>query len=216
MVLCMVACGGGDGSSSVAITDFATQFPDALCTKAFKCCTQVELSMLFDSSTTLTTTTQCDTYEETLFGFSVTRINASVTAGRVTYDADAAGACLGAISGASCTDFDHDATTPNAPPSCAPFLVAKVAVGGGCTQNYECTTGYCKGAVTTPTPMDGMCAAVPTMGQACESTCAAGLYCDFMSLTCQAVKADGSACAMGDECMSGGCTGGVCGLLCSG
>ena len=211
------ACGGGGGGGgSVAIGDFGTQLSDTLCKKAFTCCTQLQLSTLFQSTTTLTTTAQCDTYvDANITGFAIPRYMASIAAGRVTYDGAAASACLDAISSATCPQFGIDESGGAIPAVCAGFLVPAVAAAGACTQNYECTTGYCHGAVTAPTQMDGQCEADPTMGQACDSTCAAGLYCDQSTLKCLARKADGASCTIGNECTSGGCITSVCGFACA-
>jgi hypothetical protein len=214
----LAACGGdgGSGGGPIAITDLGTQLSDALCKKAFMCCTQPQLTALFQSTTTLTTTAQCETYLSGLIsGFAIPQYQASIAAGRATYNGSAAEVCVDLLESATCTEFDADATDTAAPSGCAGLLVAQVGSAGACTQDYECTTGYCQGAAGGSTPTDGHCAAIPSMGQACESTCTIGLYCDFSSLTCQATKADGSTCTMGNECTSGGCIDDMCGLACA-
>ncbi len=213
----LAACGGGDGGGGpIALTDLGTQLSDALCMKAFMCCTQAQLTSLFQSSTTLTTTAQCETYLSGLItGFAIPQYQASVSANRAAYNGSAAAACVDVIESSTCTEFNADATDTAAPSGCAGLLVGEVGSGDACTQDYECTTGYCQGAVGGSNAMDGHCAPIPTMGQACESTCAIGLYCDFSSLTCQATKSDGTACTMGNECTSGGCVGDMCGLVCA-
>lgn len=219
LAMLLAACGGGDGSSSggpIAIGDLGTQLSDALCMKAFMCCTQQQLTALFGSTTTLTTTTQCETYLSGLIsGFAIPQYQASISAGRAAYNGSAAGACVDVIESATCTEFNIAATDTASPSGCSGLLVAQVASAGACTQDYECTTGYCEGAVGGSDAKDGQCAPIPTMGQACDSVCAIGLYCDFSSLTCQALKADGTTCTMGNECMSGGCVNDMCGLACA-
>jgi hypothetical protein len=215
LVLLLVAACGGDGSSAATTLDeLGPQLSQAECTKAFRCCTQDQLSALFQSAMTLTTTAQCEQYVDTLLsGIAIPKYMASVTAGRLQYDADAAGACVNAIGGQSCTDFDMT-RSPSTPGGCATFLKPLVAIGGACSQTYECINGYCKGAVTMPTPMDGTCTALPAMGQPCTALCATGLYCDQSTGSCQMLKADGTTCTVGIECRSGACPTGQCGPVC--
>jgi hypothetical protein len=215
LLVWVAACGSGDGgTSSVPLDQLGSQLSTAECAKSFQCCTQDQLSTLFESAVTLTTTAQCQTYvDQLLSGFAVPQYMASVAAGRADYDPEAAGACVSLIGGQSCAEFDMS-RSPTSPGGCSRFLTPLVAVGGACSQSYECIDGYCKGAVTLPAPMDGTCAAMPAMGQACTSVCAAGLYCDQGTATCQPLKADGAMCAAGFECSHGGCATGSCGPIC--
>lgn len=52
---------------------------------------------------------------------------------------------------------------------------------------------------------EGICTAIPTVGQSCASSyvCASGAYCD--SQTCMSKKANGSACLSSGECVGGQC-----------
>jgi MYXO-CTERM domain-containing protein len=89
--------------------------------------------------------------------------------------------------------------------TCMAFVTPKVAAGGACTQDYECTTGNCEGADTvSDPPVDGMCAgaiSLAPIGAACANIeCVDGAYCDSATSTCQASKGAGQTCTSDTEC----------------
>lgn len=49
------------------------------------------------------------------------------------------------------------------------------------------------------------CVPPPGPGQACQSTCAAGAYCDTQAGTCMEQKPEGAACTLDRECANGFC-----------
>jgi hypothetical protein len=129
----------------------------------------------------------------------------SIANHRMTYDADAAGACVDLVASMSCSEFGTETSLDVSDSDCKQFIIPEVADGGACAQSYECTSNNCVGATTQPAK-DGACMPLPTSGQACEFDCATGLYCDFSMQSCQPVQANGAACDSNDQCSSAYCT----------
>ena len=128
--------------------------------------------------------------------------------GRIEYDSAAAGDCIAALEGLSCSQYASASVADVS--SCRPFIIAKVGDGGGCAQDYECTSDNCVGATQSGgTSTDGECKPLPTAGQSCDDNCADGLYCGYDTSTgmevCQALKADGAQCTFDRECESDYC-----------
>jgi hypothetical protein len=192
--------GGGANGAPVPLTDFAAKFSASTCGKAFECCTTAEIAHQYGTS--ITTEANCDSTISGLLGsLQVPAYQASITAGRLTYDAAAAGDCLALIDSLSCAAYSN-AMTMSSVPGCSQFLIPNVANGGACSKSYECTSGNCMGANSAP-PTDGSCTPVPAIGQACEFSCAAGAYCQ--GTTCAAAKANGETCNDDSQCASDHC-----------
>ena len=220
-----ISCGGGGSDHApVALADFATQLGHSYCAKEFACCTDAEVMMDFGSfkvgGQPITTQMQCEQFYAGFLGsFLTPEVMDSMAKGRATYDADAAGGCLGAIDALSCSAFGAGAKL-GGDDQCEPYLIPLVADGGACAQSYECMQGSCVGATTSP-PKDGQCKPIPTAGQPCDLTCAHGLRCafDMTSSTniCQSLLANGAHCTSNDACASAYCDGlssssdGMCG-----
>ena len=82
----------------------------------------------------------------------------------------------------TCDQFKQQGVAGNMS-ACMAFVMPKVAQGGACTQDFECTTGNCEGDEHVGDPLvDGMCAAAPVtvaIGQSCAANeCVDGAYCD--------------------------------------
>jgi hypothetical protein len=213
----LVGCGGDDGGGggSVALEDLGMELAVASCGVQFECCTDAEImaqymGIEFDGAP-VETEQQCVAFSNAVFAsFAVAQYQDSIAMGRMEYDGAAAADCIAAIASLSCAAYstgDISVTGSN----CRPFVIAKVADGGGCTQDHECTSDNCEGAST---PLggpntDGVCKPIPTAGQSCEENCTSGLYCgsDLSSSmdTCRPVKADGAQCNFDDECTSDNC-----------
>jgi hypothetical protein len=210
LMLLAVGCGGGGGSHGpIALTDLGGELGASYCMKEFECCTDAEIKMDFGSFTIggqpVTTEPQCEMFYSSVYnGLVGMDYMTSIANGRVVYDGTAAGACVGALDGLSCADFGAAAKLDNNT-GCMQFIVPQVDDGGACAQSYECKSNNCVGASTQPAK-DGSCMAIPTMGQACDFTCAPGLFCDFtMNDTCQPGKPNGSTCSGNDNCASNFC-----------
>jgi hypothetical protein len=210
LMLFVVGCGGGGGSHApIALTDLGAQLGTTYCMKEFECCTAAEIKMDFGSFTVggqpVTTEPQCETFYGGFYNALVsTDYMTSIANGRVIYDANAAAGCIDALDGLSCAEFGTGGKLDNST-GCMQFIEPQVENGSACAQSYECKSNNCVGATTQPAK-DGSCAAIPTAGQACDFTCAPGLFCDFsMNDTCQPAKANGGACTSKDDCASDFC-----------
>jgi hypothetical protein len=84
-----------------------------------------------------------------------------------------------------------------------------VATGGSCVTGAECASGSCFGPI-----FEGRCVAVVSLGARCGYSnnleCSRGAYCDDATSTCMALRGGGQPCASLQECMSFGCSGGLC------
>jgi hypothetical protein len=190
------------------------------CSKIFECCTAAEVMDQFGNITyngqPITTEDQCEGFVGGFFtGLLTPEYKASIAAGRIEYDGAAVQACIDAAANLSCSAYSmlsgHESVACE-----KPFIIPKVADGGGCTQDYECISNNCEGATVDPNgpDTDGMCKPLPTEGQDCTGTCAHGLYCAYdqtaMKETCQPLMPNGSTCAGNNECASDNCANGTC------
>ena len=208
LVMTLVACGGGGGGAvtvSTAPTDLAT----ASCGYTFRCCTDAEIMTQFKNLTLggqpITTEAQCtSTLGGLLQGLALPEWNASISEGRMSFDANAASSCIDAIDNLGCGGAQDISTNSD----CMPFLIPLVDNAGACSQSYECKGGLCEKA-NAGSGSDGVCADLPTAGEACDFDCAKGLYCDFggggSTGACVATKAGGTSCGANDECQSTTC-----------
>jgi hypothetical protein len=190
----LVGCGG----SSVGIEDFPNKYAQAICSKNFTCCDASELA-----GKTMST---CVTDNQTFVSLFIGEINSSQAQGRVSYDAKQSGTCIDSLKAMSCDEFRQQGIGGNMA-ACMAFIMPKVAQGGACTQDFECTTGNCDGADTSATPaVDGMCIAAPivaAIGQGCAANdCVDGAYCDDSTVTCLPLKGAGAACTSDSECIN--------------
>jgi hypothetical protein len=175
---------------------FPQKYAEALCAKNWECCPASELA---EKSKT-------DCVNNNQFGVEVLvgSINASQSKGRATYDASKAGACADTLAAMTCDEFRQ---TGGNMAACMAFVTPKVAEGGACTEDFECTTGNCQGANTTDDPpIDGACAAavsVAPIGATCSGLeCVEGAYCDSTTSTCAALKGGGEACTSDTQCIN--------------
>lgn len=211
----LVACGGGDGGGTTELDNLGMELALASCGRQFDCCTDAEIMEQYMGITydgqPITTEEQCVALTNALFsGLAVPQYQASLAAGRIEYDGEAAADCIAAIESLTCAQYSAGQLN-DSPSGCRPFILPKVADGGGCTQDSECTSRNCVGATVQPNgpSTDGMCQPMPTAGQRCDDDCASGLYCGYdlqagMEI-CQAMKADGMECDFDDECTSDHC-----------
>ncbi len=197
------ACGGhhdggpdasGDVTSGLSLGDFVTMRHDAICAE------QVACSAMPDTAT-------CDA----VLAIDTTELEtvvADVIAGTVTYDGNAATACLAYLQG-GCTFAGFHVPSP-----CDTVFDGTLAIGAACNEDEDCT-GYVAGRATcvaTTTTCDrttaccaGSCtatAAKGALGSPCTGpTCGSGLYCSDMTSTCTAIATTaGMSCYGFDGC----------------
>jgi len=194
----LVGCSGGGG---VTIDQLPTELAKSSCSKLSECCTAEEFK-----TQTLGADTEAKC-EQVLGGFTTLgfgAINDSVHTGRVIYHSDKVRACLDAAAAASCVAYGADSGAGIT--ACEGVFEPKVAIGGQCGNDIDCTTKYCSGdSIDLNGKITyGVCANGPTAGMPCDhGDCATGLSCD--GSTCAAPRADGAACTLDEQCTSNGC-----------
>jgi hypothetical protein len=134
--------------------------------------------------------------------FDLRSAKASIAAGRLAYDAEAAARCFQAVRAALCP------APPFADPSCAAIFVGQVASGGACASAADCRTGTaCRMPVCANGCCLGMCQAAgppitvtpAPLGAPCQnhSDCAADAYCDASDHCAQMPSEPGAPCLFG-------------------
>ena len=130
-------------------------------------------------------------------------INASQAQGRVSYDAKQSGTCIDSLNAMTCDEFKQGVGGNMA--ACMAFIMPKVAQGGACTQDYECTTGNCEGAIDRPARRRhvrggaGSGGHRPVLrGQRLRRR----RLLRFSTDTCQPLKGAGEACTSDNECIN--------------
>jgi hypothetical protein len=79
-----------------------------------------------------------DCYADANAFYMPAAVDASITAGRITYDAIAAASCLAGITfPAACSQYWQDG--PSFPMSCDVSFVGTIPDGGTCTIDFDCT-----------------------------------------------------------------------------
>lgn len=207
LCLLLAACGGS--GDAIPLNRLGTELATMACAQTFECCTSTEITDQFAGFSVngepITTEEQCDSYFTAWFNaFATEQYQASIDAGRITYDGDRARACIDAAAGLGCSAYSRvEAATYVACDE--PFIIPQVADGAACSQSYECTSGYCSA---------GTCAPLPAAGDPCAGPCAHGLQCSYdataMANTCQPLLANGGACAGDSQCASNHCDGSMC------
>ena len=179
----------------MSIENFPQKYAEAICSKNFACCDDSELA-----GKTMST---CVTDNQSVIALFVSEINASQAQGRVSYDPAASGTCIDALKALTCEQFKQGIGGNTE--ACMSAITPKVALGGACSQGYECTTANCEGATTNP-PVDGTCVAAPVLADVNSScaanACVSNAYCDSATTTCVPKKAAGEACTSSDQCVN--------------
>jgi hypothetical protein len=215
LVVCIVLAGCSGDGGTIDIDNLGTELGTVGCRKQFECCTDAEIMQQYMGITIdgqpITTEDQCVAFASAVFtGLAVAQYKDSIAMGRIAYDGAAAADCIAELESLTCAQYGLGENVDMAL-ACRPFILPKVADGGGCTQDYECTSHNCVGATVQPggPDTDGMCKPMPTAGQSCDDSCADGLYCGFDQSTgmevCKATKADGTQCNLARECTSDYC-----------
>jgi hypothetical protein len=219
LVVCVVVCVGlascgGDGAGgSIDVDNLGSELAVAACERQFSCCTTAEITERYMGITfegqPIDSEETCISFSSAVFaGFALASYKDSLAKGRMEYDGEAAANCVAAIEALSCAQYGAEQFPES---GCRPYLIPKVANGGGCTQDYECTSHNCVGEDTPlgEPATDGACMAMPTAGEACDENCAGDLICDsdFGSGvdTCRPARADGTQCNLDRECASDYC-----------
>ncbi len=192
----VAGCSGGPSLPVSSATTFCASYVDTLINRLQDCQGGSAAAL----ETSFQTSSPCD------------GIDVDVAAGRVSFAAGAASACLGEIKALDCGSL---AASRGVPSDCARVFQGTVPVGGDCFPialpgAQECVAGsHCVADSHCP----GVCQPDGTLGESCDPSighCAAGLTCNYTDIgqaICVAAPPEvsvGSPCAGSDDCESAG------------
>jgi len=185
-----LATGCGSSATPVPLEEFSQAAQSALCDWAVRCRhmpDRAACERLIDPK-----------------GYDTRRAEDAVAAGRMGWNANAAGRCVEATREAFCT------AAPFSDASCGEYLVGLVAEGGACTSDYECQGGAaCEDAVCGVQCCVGACGAPPTItidppsraaiGEPCDShaDCVVEAYCEEDGVCTPMPDEEGDRCLFG-------------------
>ncbi len=225
LVAVAAAMGGLSGCGNVSgipVDQTATRIANAVCPKAWMCCTANQLS---SNSAAGTSEQDCITQTTSSYKLQLSTLQASVDQKRASYQSSKVDACLNEIQTSDCATLNvtnHIAGIPG----CESFTTPLVAVGGACSEDYECIDGWCNVPASSNNG-DGVCAAFLAAGQSCAtgggSSCGPHAVCDVEGTPydssddlCAAVSDIGGTCADDLQCTSLNCTtSGGSGMMCA-
>lgn len=197
-------------ATTEGLNDLGEALTQVSCTQLLACCSDAEVTDRVHTS--VSTVSACKTELGPRYQAYVQRIANSYMAGRVNYHGDLAKKCLAALQKQSCAQYAvQHFTGPEAGSDCDRWLEPVLLVGSACTDDMECLSGDCQGRSLSATGAvsEGTCAAIPALGQPCESSCATGSYCDTTAATpvCVPAQSNGMTCSDASQCQSGICDG---------
>jgi hypothetical protein len=183
----MAAC-SDPAPDPVELTDFSVQAADAVCDWATRC------RHMPDRPT-------CERFIDPK-SYDTRRAADAIAAGRMSYDAAAAGACLQATRDAYCL------AVPFSDPSCSEMFVGLVAENGACTSDFECVGGgrclnpSCNGQCCVGScgpPITGTPPERADIGEPCEThdDCVENAHCGFDRICAERPDTEGEPCVFG-------------------
>lgn len=151
---------GTAGAGGIAIGMAPVAIANAVCAKAFECCSAEELMAL---SIVGETEDQCRAAVAAFIGLYQIDIQTSTDAMRASYDGDALADCVG----------EHETRTCDMLPSfeeigCASAVTPLIPLGEACGAHHECIDGYCEGASSASSPT-GTCTPRKAEGETCTA-----------------------------------------------
>lgn len=163
LTLALGACGGDDGTALDRPSDAYAAFMRITCEKAYECMSSFDPAMHNGTTFTQrygTSFDECqvkyrDLLERFLGPDFYVKLDASVDAGRITYNADDFAVCVAAARALTCDQFfGQNGQMSYEPPECATGFVGNVATGAMCTLDLDCATDgdECDDATMTCTP----------------------------------------------------------------
>jgi hypothetical protein len=194
LVVAAAGCGGGD-----ALSKAPGQIAEAVCPKAYECCTA---DKLMNNDLAGTDVPSCKALTRDEFSSQFEGVRDSQRRGRAEFDQAKFDQCLEIIRASSC-DFLNMTNHLSGVFGCDGFVIPKVAPGGACFLDWDCIGGWCDHDMSSGT--DGVCRAGGAAGQDCEFTseCADGLEC--LQFKCTMLEDEGAMCVDNADCKSGTC-----------
>jgi hypothetical protein len=206
----LAALAGCGGVSGIPVDETATRIANTVCPKAYMCCTADQLSQ---NSAAGTDVASCETATKQNYVNVLGTLQASVNQGRATYQSAQLDTCLATIMSSDCATLNMT-THLQGIPGCESFTTPLVAMGGACSQNYECINGWCN---VPQGSADGVCEGFVPLGQSCAlaggPSCGPNAVCDPEGTLndssddlCEPVSPLGGACLDDYQCQSLNCT----------
>lgn len=211
LLLSALACGGGSKAPTVTAAEFPAAFGKAVC--------QVKSSCHQEAAYV---EAQCEEESSAVYGTDLAK---AIAAGKATFDAAQAQACIDGLKARGC-----GRTPPAVDQACEQAVRGTVAAGGSCNWLYECATGRCEpesagacpatckpvagNGASCPDPacdfraglrcIDNVCSALHTAGQKCKSVddCGVDFYCDATD-QCAARGGELASCEENGQCAAG-------------
>jgi hypothetical protein len=184
------------------VEEFSAALSESTCQTLFECCSASELEGWDHFNTE--SVEQCSRQSTLVaFIFKLDKFDASLAAGRLEYDPDAAEKCAADLASLDCTELTGNLSLATASDDCRSTFIPQVAAGEGCEIDQDCVTGYCG---PSDGPLVWACATPPGLGDPCpEGDCAGNSYCKPDNATCTEKKANGESCSHPDDCASASC-----------
>jgi hypothetical protein len=148
--LAVAACGGGSDGPPSKLSDAFLEGTHRTCQKAFDCkasyVSSMHLNRTFEDYVAGTTVDACANTRKTMVLAAngqdyLTKLDASVTAGRIKYSSTDYDTCVTAFEAQTCDQvFRQNGATSTPPVACDTSEVGQVATGAACTLDEECAT----------------------------------------------------------------------------
>lgn len=134
--------GTGTPTGSMTATKFLEQINMKICDEAFMCKASFPTSQGGTFAEAFGSSVQA-CYSDGLASYEPSLVEQQITAGKITFNANDASACISGIAFTSCTGFWN--ATDDLPAACDNAIVGKVADGGACVTHLECSgeMSYC-------------------------------------------------------------------------
>ena len=222
VLVALVGLPGCGNVSGIPIDQTATRIANTVCPKAWMCCTA---DQLMSNSAAGTSEQDCITQTTSNYQLQLSTLQASVDQKRASYQSSKLDACLAKIQNSDCATLNVTNHLVGIP-GCESFTTPLVAVGGACSQDYECINGWCNVPASSNNG-EGVCAAFLAAGQSCASSggtgCGPNAVCDVEGTPndssddlCASVSDIGGACADDLQCTSLNCSSsGGSGMTCA-
>ena len=199
----LLGCGSVDRASGIPIDQAAHEIALTICPKAYTCCMASQLS---GNANAGTDEPSCEQKTQQGYQGQLDSVQASQDLGRSSFDGVKLDACLKTIRSADCATLNMTNHVTGVP-GCESFVTPLVAVGGACSNDFECQDSFCQKAPMTSG--DGVCQPFAGSGAACsdQQRCGAGLICDGTTNVCTilAVPPTTNACFYSSGCNVSDC-----------
>lgn len=201
-LLLISACGGDGGKPDVSANkdNVCDQIAAVACYDLYQCCSEGQIENYLGVADPRSES-ECTNDVRRLCEQQIGIVDASITGGRVTFNASSMNSCLKALLAPDDSCSTVGTSLPWAAACMESAWEGTVAAGGMCSYRFECAgkESYCAANQT--------CTPLPTDGMACsQAGCATGFYC--AGGTCRTQAASGAQCNTNQQCQTG--------LYCSG